>query len=227
MDARSWQRVNELFEAAIARTTASGRPLSLRRARGDEALANAAPPARARARARTRVPREAVATGALRIVALPQTAAAIDAPLIALPRRRQRSAAPIASWCGGNWAPAAWAWSTRCTTALRNEIVALKTLRRARAADLYRLKREFRSLADIAHPNLVSLYELVVEDTDCFFTMELVDGVNLVEYVREPARRRRRRLRPQSGASFVSLLMESARCTARASCIATSSRPTS
>ena len=70
---------------------------------------------------------------------------------------------------------------------VRNEVVALKTLLRARAADIYRLKREFRSLADVAHPNLVSLYELVVEGADCFFTMELVHGVNLVEYVRGSA----------------------------------------
>ena len=66
----------------------------------------------------------------------------------------------------------------------RDEVVALKTLLRARAADVYRLKREFRSLADVAHPNLVSLYELVVEGAHCFFTMELVNGVNFVEYLR-------------------------------------------
>ena len=54
---------------------------------------------------------------------------------------------------------------------VRDEVVALKTLLRARAADIYRLKREFRSLADVAHPNLASLYELVVEGADCFFTM--------------------------------------------------------
>jgi hypothetical protein len=67
----------------------------------------------------------------------------------------------------------------------RRQIVALKTLRRWDAVDIYRLKREFRSLADIAHPNLVSLHDLVVDEAQCFFTMELVDGVTFVEYVRE------------------------------------------
>ena len=66
----------------------------------------------------------------------------------------------------------------------RGEIVALKTLRHINPAGIYRLKHEFRSLAGVAHPNVVCLYELVVEDTCCFFTMELVRGVTFVEYVR-------------------------------------------
>lgn len=66
----------------------------------------------------------------------------------------------------------------------RHQIVALKTLRRWNAADIYRLKREFRGLADIAHPHLVSLYDLVVDDGQCFFTMELIEGATFVEYVR-------------------------------------------
>lgn len=73
---------------------------------------------------------------------------------------------------------------------VRNEIVALKTLARTSAADVYRLKREFRSLADVAHPNLVCLYELFVEDERCFFTMELVRGVSFVDYAREQNRDR-------------------------------------
>src|SRR5688572_9820377 len=81
---------------------------------------------------------------------------------------------------------------------IRDEAVALKTLLRMDVADLYRLKREFRSLADVAHANLVCLFELFIEDERCFFTMELVRGASFVEYARadEGARRFRDRLLP-------------------------------
>lgn len=64
--------------------------------------------------------------------------------------------------------------------------IALKTLVRTDPSAIYRLKTEFRSLADVAHPNLVCLYELVIENDLCFFTMELIDGVDLIRYVRNP-----------------------------------------
>jgi tetratricopeptide (TPR) repeat protein len=62
--------------------------------------------------------------------------------------------------------------------------IALKSLSRVSAHDLYHLKREFRALADIRHPNLIDLYELFADGQTCFFTMELIAGTDLVEYLR-------------------------------------------
>jgi len=66
--------------------------------------------------------------------------------------------------------------------------IALKHLRKASGRDLYRFKREFRALADIAHPNLVQLYELHAAGGDWYFTMELVEGVSFIDWVRPPRR---------------------------------------
>ncbi|MCP4867294.1 MAG: hypothetical protein GY898_01070 [Proteobacteria bacterium] len=65
----------------------------------------------------------------------------------------------------------------------RGTNLALKTLRRLDPAAVYRFKRESRSLARTSHPNLVQLFELVAEPGRCFFTMEMVGGVDFLRYV--------------------------------------------
>jgi serine/threonine protein kinase/tetratricopeptide (TPR) repeat protein len=68
--------------------------------------------------------------------------------------------------------------------------VALKSLLRSDPNSVIRFKREFRSLADLVHPNLVTLYELFALEEPIAFTMELIEGVDFVRWVthaEEPA----------------------------------------
>jgi serine/threonine protein kinase len=64
--------------------------------------------------------------------------------------------------------------------------VALKTIRDPAPAALQRFKREMRALAGVAHPNLVGLHELHCEREVWFFTMEMLDAVDLRRYVGAP-----------------------------------------
>ena len=57
--------------------------------------------------------------------------------------------------------------------------VALKMLFEVDPAGVYRLKREFRRMADISHENLVTLHELCNEGERWFFSMELLSGGDL------------------------------------------------
>jgi eukaryotic-like serine/threonine-protein kinase len=66
----------------------------------------------------------------------------------------------------------------------RSSVVALKTIRRMDAQGLYRLKQEFRALADLQHDNLISLHELICDGDLWFFTMELVAGQDFLSFVR-------------------------------------------
>ncbi|MEO8493945.1 MAG: protein kinase [Planctomycetota bacterium] len=84
----------------------------------------------------------------------------------------------------------------------RKESVALKTMSRVDAAALYYFKREFRSLADVHHQNLVKLHELFSVNDQWFFTMELLDGMDILSASREaeqpdhgPARSRLEKVR--------------------------------
>jgi serine/threonine protein kinase len=66
----------------------------------------------------------------------------------------------------------------------RDARVALKLLRQVDPLGIYRFKREFRALANVSHPNLVALDELVSRDDRWFFTMEVVDGVDFLVHIR-------------------------------------------
>lgn len=72
---------------------------------------------------------------------------------------------------------------------------AVKTLAAKRPELLVSLKREFRALRDVTHPNLVSYGELHEDDGQYFFTMELVRGTSFDAWVRPEGALDRGRLR--------------------------------
>ena len=63
------------------------------------------------------------------------------------------------------------------------ERVAIKTLASKREG-LLRFKNEYRLASRLAHPNLVSLYDLVIADDCSYFVMELAQGVDFRHHVR-------------------------------------------
>ncbi|MCA9676462.1 MAG: protein kinase, partial [Myxococcales bacterium] len=62
--------------------------------------------------------------------------------------------------------------------------VALKMVSRADATRVAHLKREFRVVAELRHPNLVELYDLWSAPGGCYFTMELIEGQDPRNWVR-------------------------------------------
>ena len=63
------------------------------------------------------------------------------------------------------------------------ERVAIKTLA-SRREGLLRFKNEYRLASRLAHPNLVSLYDLIIAEDCSYFVMEVAPGVDLRRYVR-------------------------------------------
>ena len=186
MDPDRWRRLNDIFQQTLARAVDARLPFLIEACAGDRGL---------REELERLVRAHERASGFLVRPALAQAPDLLSLVDLSTPVANQHRAHPIETGFRG----------TERFTVLRrlgaggmgvvyavhdgerDEAVALKTLRRGRPAEVSRLKREFRSLADIAHPNLVCLYELVVEPDTCFFTMELVDGLGVADYVRTPA----------------------------------------
>ncbi len=67
---------------------------------------------------------------------------------------------------------------------IRDERVAVKTMRATTPDSFARFKREFRSVQEVRHPNLVALGDLVGDGERWCFSMELVSGVDFLSYVR-------------------------------------------
>ncbi len=78
------------------------------------------------------------------------------------------------------------------------EVVALKTLRHLDPGSIYRLKQEFRALSQFDHPNLVSFYELIQTREGWFVSMELVEGMDFLTFVRGVEAGRESKARTQS-----------------------------
>lgn len=185
MDPDRWRRINDIFRDAIERTAENRHPFLVDVCGGDAELREEVERlVRAHERAAGFLAKPAVAD-ARSLLLLDHASAPI-----ARPHRTDRGEAGfrgteryrVLRRLGAGGMGVVYA----VHDGVRDEAVALKTLLRTRPADVSRLKREFRSLSDVAHLNLVCLHELVVEPENCFFTMELVDGLSVSDYVRAP-----------------------------------------
>ena len=61
--------------------------------------------------------------------------------------------------------------------------VAIKTLREQGPSAVAQITAEYQALHHVRHPNLVSPGELILDGDRCLFTMELVDGIDLLSWV--------------------------------------------
>lgn len=66
----------------------------------------------------------------------------------------------------------------------RGTIVALKTLKESDPDRLLSFRHEFRSVAELNHPNVVGMRDLAVDSGQWYLTMDLVEGSSFLEYVR-------------------------------------------
>src|SRR5690606_19781162 len=70
----------------------------------------------------------------------------------------------------------------------RDEDVAIKLLSMSTPEEVRLLKKEFRTVRNLAHPNLVTLRDLHQDGEHCFFTMDAVVGRPLKQLITTHAR---------------------------------------
>ncbi len=102
----------------------------------------------------------------------------VQRPPVAAPWAHARFEQP--EWLGsGGFGDVYKAWDR-----ILRRTVAVKVLRTVDADRLDRFKKEFRQTATMTHHNIVQLHELFSDGERWFFTMELVDGVSILDHVR-------------------------------------------
>ncbi|TWU33851.1 Serine/threonine-protein kinase StkP [Novipirellula artificiosorum] len=79
--------------------------------------------------------------------------------------------------------------------AVRHDHTALKMLPKVDGERLHHFKNEFRSLANINHPNLLGLHSLESDGEQWFFTMDLFHGTDFIDFVRPNGKLDEARLR--------------------------------
>lgn len=90
--------------------------------------------------------------------------------------------------------------------------VALKKLHDQGPQALSELKREFRALSEVSHPNLVELHELHTEGDAPFFTMEWVDGSTLPRWLEQTAPAKRELALRSLASQLIAAVTELHRC---------------
>jgi eukaryotic-like serine/threonine-protein kinase len=164
MDAARWQRVKEVFSALITRQPSGNGDLLA--ACGDDAeLADLVRPLIEEHR---RLEAEAGKHVSI-------TAAAPELPCVFAGRFRV-----LARLGGGSFGEV---YRVIDEAGGHDGELALKVLRSSDPTAIQHFKREFRSLADSYHRNIVRFHELIAWEDRWMFTMELVDGVNLLQYL--------------------------------------------